>query len=274
MSALPSVLLLLDLSAIMASTTREWQEYSRVGKCHLPQTIYEEIEFLCNRAPEPDLEKTAREFMRFYPESGWQLTSADATHPSITPPSGQALSKNARLALLTAQCGYGLSRQHSDKLVVFVANSQPLLQKIQALGAHNLCGITSTALLQWSRTRQRPPAVTQQMQVMTQTVGALASGPKQGMSDTKPQRASSPPPMTGPASAARTRFSPQRRGFNVVGFFRKLIGNLLTLVILATLGLTAWRFAQPASFNKFWYQLNLPTLPGQQLVKPPKPAKK
>ena len=207
---LPPILVVVDLSAIMAGTTREWQEYSRVGKCFLSQVVYEEIEFLCNRAPEPNLEKTSREFIRFYPNSGWQVSTANETHPSLTPADSQALSKQARLALATVQCAYGLSQEQTTQLVVLVSNSQPLLQRLQALEAPNLSGITATAILQWARTGQRPVAVTQQLQSMIKAGNSpgnsLLSGGSAVTRGASP--AATPRPMTGPASAARIPASP------------------------------------------------------------------
>lgn len=200
-----ATVLLIDISAIMAGRTLEWQEYWRVGQCYLPQVVYEEIQFFCNRAPDPNQEQTAREFMRFFPSSGWTLATAHATHPNLTPPSGQAISKRARLALATAQCVYGLSQEQPDKLVVFVANNQPLLQKIPALGASNLCGITTTALLQWSRTGQRPPAVSQQMQaaIKANESSGRTQQPRAG-TGVPPASASSRPTSTGSPPAARS----------------------------------------------------------------------
>jgi len=170
-AALPDIILLFDVNGIIDKTTREWSEYSRVGTCYLPQVVYDEIQFLCDRASEPELERPAREFIRFHPESNWQLTGARATHPSLAPAQGQAQSKKARLNLAVVQCAYGLAQEMTNKLVVLVSNTQPLLQQIQALAVNNLCGITTTALLQWSRTSARPPAVTQQIQAIIGTGG-------------------------------------------------------------------------------------------------------
>ncbi|MBW4575297.1 MAG: hypothetical protein KME08_08435 [Aphanothece sp. CMT-3BRIN-NPC111] len=272
---LPPILVLLDLSAIMAGTTREWQEYSRVGKCFLSQVVYEEIEFLCNRAPEPNLEKTSREFMRFYPNSGWQLSTANEPHPSLTPADSQALSKQARLALATVQCAYGLSQEQTTQLVVLVSNSQPLLQRLQALEAPNLSGITATALLQWARTGQRPIAVTQQLQSMiragSSSGNSLLSGGSPVTRGTSPTAA--PRPMTGPASAARIPASPSsQKGGR--GLFSGLINSVLALTGVAIAALIVWAVIQPASFNQFWNKLGLPALPGQQPAQKSQPVNK
>ncbi|MGA9380339.1 MAG: PIN domain-containing protein, partial [Phormidium sp.] len=243
----------------MGSSIREWQEYSVIGNCYLPQIIYEEIEFLTGRAPEPKLEKTAREFTRFFPESGWQLTSAHAIHSTINPAAGQNLSKQARLVVSVAQCMYGFAQENPDNLVVFVSNSQPILQRVPGLNTPNLCGITTAALLQWVRTKQRPPAVTQKLQTFSNSPNSEENLPPQPVNQTPPKTTSSTA-MTGPASAAQTPAKSRPSSNNLVS---KIIGTLVSLLIFALLGLTAWRFIQPQSFNQFWRQTGLPTLPGQ-----------
>ena len=252
MATTPPIAILLDLSSIIGSSIREWQEYSRIGNCYLPQIIYEEIEFLTGRAPEPNVEKTAREFTRFFPESGWQLTNAHAVHPTINPAAGQNLSKQARLVVSVAQCMYGFAQENPDKLVVFVSNSQPILQRVPGLNTANLCGITTAALLQWVRTKQRPPAVTQKLQTFSNSPNSEENS--------QPQPVTSSTTMTGPASAAQTPAKSRPSSNNLVS---KIVGTLVSLLIFAILGLTAWRFIQPQSFNQFWRQTGLPALPGQ-----------
>ncbi|MFB2936603.1 PIN domain-containing protein [Aerosakkonemataceae cyanobacterium BLCC-F154] len=263
MATTPPIAILLDLSSIVGSSIREWQEYSRIGNCYLPQIIYEEIEFLTGRAPEPEVEKTAREFTRFFPESGWQLTNAHAVHPTLNPAAGKDLSKQARLVISVAQCMYGFAQENPDKLVVFVSNSQPILQRIPALKTPNLCGITRAALLQWVRTNQQPPAVTQQLQTFNNSPISGETSQPQPLPKIPAKPTASPPNspvMTGPASAAQT---PTKTRPSSSGLLTKIVSSLITLIILAVLGLTAWRFIQPQSFNQFWRQTGLPALPGQ-----------
>ncbi len=272
MATTPPVLIVLDLSTLMGSSTREWQDYSRVGSCYLPQVVYEEIEFLSSRAPEPDLEKTAREFLRFFPNSGWELTNANASHPALTPPAGQALSKQARLSLAVAQCAYGLSGEHPGELVVLVSTVQQLLQRLGALQSPNLCGIAPAALLQWARTGQKPPAVTQQMGATLKAGGTPVSTGTASKPPSPPKAA--PTPMSGPASAVRTPASSSRGNYGGMRALSGAIASLLALVGLAIAGGFAWRAIQPTSFDKFWQQLGLPALPGQPPAQKPKPLKK
>ncbi|MBD2041392.1 PIN domain-containing protein [Microcoleus sp. FACHB-672] len=177
--ALPPVVVVLDIFALMAGRARDWETYSRAGTCYVPQVVYEQIELLCDSAPEPAQEQVAREFMRFWPKSGWHLTNAHTSHPSLQPAASAELSGQARLVVAVAQSAYGVSQEQPGKLVVFVSTSLSLLKRMQSLNAPNLCCITSTALLQWARTGQRPPAVTQQMQVLNQ---ALATSSASGFS--------------------------------------------------------------------------------------------
>jgi hypothetical protein len=276
----PPILVLLDLSAILAGTSREWPGYARVGKCFLPQVVYEEIEFLCKRASEPSQEKTARDFMRFYSNSGWQLTSADANHLSVTVPAGKDMSKQARLTVATVRCAYGLSKEQERKLVVFVGNGHSLLQKIQALRASNLCGITATQLLQWGRMRQRPEAVTEHMQAMMRAgAESVLTGQLQGMVHASPTTAR-------PTTRTRTSVqqsqavqrsytrSPSLKASSPSGGFLKQISGLLTVGAIAIAGLFVWQTVQPASFKKTWKQLGLPTLSGHTPAPPKKPLKK
>lgn len=272
----PPILVLLDLSAILAGTSREWPGYARVGKCFLPQVVYEEIEFLCKRASEPSQEKAARDFMRFYPSSGWQLTSADANHLSVTVPAGKDMSKQARLTVATVRCAYGLSKEQERHLVVFVGNGHSLLQKIQALRAMNLCGITATQLLQWSRTRQRPEAVTEHMQMMMR---AGAESILTGMVHASPTTAR---PTTRTRPSVQQSQAVQRsytrshspKASSSSGGFLKQISGLLTIGAIAIAGLFIWQTVQPTSFKKTWKQLGLPTLSGHTPAPPKKPLKK
>lgn len=271
----PPVLVLLDISALMSRNSREWEEYSHIGTCYVPQVAYEEIEFLTGRATEPEIEKVAREFMRFFPNSGWEITNTHATHPAITPPAGSNLSKQARLVVSIAQCAYGFALEQTDSLVVFVSNTQSILQRIPSLGSPNFCGVTRAAFLQWVRTGEQPPAVTQQIQIFSSSAEMGSNnGARFGGETSKSAVASPAPTMTGPASADRAASSQSRSRRGGTGVLSRAIASLVSLFIVAVLGLAAWRLIQPASFDRFWKQIGLPALPGQPHAQPSKPAKK
>jgi hypothetical protein len=166
---LPPILVTFDADVLMAGRTQIWQEYGKVGSCYLPEVVYDEIDYLTGKAVEKSQEQVAREFMRFFADSGWIISDAQETHRALEP-SIKNQSKSAMLVVATAQCVYGLAQEHPDALVVFVSNSQPLLKRIASVGSANLCGITGAMLLNWARKGERPAAATQQLQSLMRTL--------------------------------------------------------------------------------------------------------
>ncbi|HBK99715.1 MAG TPA: hypothetical protein DD001_21545 [Microcoleaceae bacterium UBA10368] len=171
---LPPVLVTFDADVLMAGRTQVWQEYAKVGSCYLPEVVYDEIDYLTGKAVEKAQEQVAREFMRFFADSGWIITDAQETHRALEP-SIKNQSKQAMLVVATAQCVYGLAQERPDALVVFVSNSQPLLKRMASVGAANLCGITGAMLLNWARKVERPAAATQQLQSLMRTLAERKS---------------------------------------------------------------------------------------------------
>jgi hypothetical protein len=273
MSDLPAILFLIDLSALLASQTREWQEFSRLGKCFVPQGVYQELKAMSSVAVEKDHELIAREFIRFLPESGWELSGAGAMHPALVPAPGQRESKRARLALAVAECAYGLARNSPSQLVVLISNDQALLQRLHAVQAPNLCGLPLAALLQWYRSSRRPPVVTHQMQAMKTPVTQSSSKSAPAMATVAiPVKPQSTPVRTGSRPPAATA-----RGSRPL---RPLISNHpsgLSQVMSAIWAVAAftiaigivWYVAQPRSLNQFLRDLKLPTLPETSQVQSP-----
>lgn len=257
---LPPFLFLFDISALLAGKTREWQLFSRMGDCFLPKGALQELEALCSRSPEPDIELTAREFMRFYPDSHWRETTSVASHPALKPAEGAALSGRARATLAVAQSAYGLTRNHLEAMIVVVANDQGLVKKVQSLDVPNLCGIPLAAYMQWVRTQRRPQVVMQQLQMMRSRMGEAAPvGAGSRSKPTATSRATAIHATTGRATPTATPAAkrptavrrPPKRGFN----FAQLVSQIITLVILIVMGLAAWRIMNPVSFEQFWQQL-------------------
>lgn len=266
MTETPSILLIFDTSALLASNTREWQEFSQVGECQVPESVWEEIRFLCNRAPEPELEQLSREFVRFYPRSGWNLTKVSASHPSLQTAPGEELSKQARLTLSVAECVYGMGRENPQKLVVLITNSQPLTQKVQSLTLPNICGITVANLKQWSRSKHQPMSVSQQIKDMR----VMARG--QGMSGLARSTTPTPTNKTASSGAAKSvrRSTPTTpaKSKSSVRISRsnplpKLLTSLSGFLVLAIVGFVIWRFG-PMILEK----TGLPPLPGTQQSSP------
>ncbi len=199
---LPPVLVTFDADVLMAGRTQIWQEYAKVGSCYLPEVVYDEIDYLTGKAVEKAQEQVAREFMRFFADSGWIITDAQETHRSLEP-SIKNQSKPAMLVVATAQCVYGLAQEHPDALIVFVSNSQPLLKRIASVGSANLCGITGAMLLNWARKAERPAAATQQLQSLMRTLADRKSTQRSRSKieeDTVYKTGSSPSKFTGTRS--------------------------------------------------------------------------
>ncbi|MBW4693107.1 MAG: hypothetical protein KME27_15245 [Lyngbya sp. HA4199-MV5] len=244
MAALPPFLILLDLSALMSSGIRHWQEFSRLGECFIPKAVLEEIQLLCNHAIEPTQARTAREFVRFFPESGWKATTSIAHHPALKPSEGHTLSKKTRLSLAAAQAAYGLARNRPEGLVVVAANDQGLIQRLRMLGTPNLCGMPLTVLVQWSRTARKPPVVANQLHAMRLMVGVVTS--------TVNNPSTPPPARSLPSQSYQSKkpLSPKRSIRPAYIFY-----NLVTLAIVAIAVLAVWRIVHPPSFDRFWQQL-------------------
>jgi hypothetical protein len=164
MVAIPPVILVFDISALSAASCSEWREFSRVGSCYIPQIIYEEMKLMFDRSPDPDLERIAKDFNRFYATSNWKITEADAHHSALKMGAGQSLTRRARVSLAVGRCAYGLSETFQTSIVVLVTKDRSLLQRLYEIPEVNLCGITGDALLQWSRSGLRPIAVIQKVQ--------------------------------------------------------------------------------------------------------------
>ncbi len=250
----PSILFVFDVSALIPGKTRDWQELAQLGQVYLPQAVVEEMQFLCDRATEPEIETVAREFARFFPNSGWQVTEASASHPSLQPDSGQTLSKKARRSLAVAQATYGLYQEQPQALVVLIANDQPLLKKVQSLGAPTLGGLTTAVLRQWCRTVQSPASIAPQFRAAAQAAGTG------GMAAARPRPTPRPPTSAGPGSATSARSSKtkshQRRSGHPK-FLSQLISGLIALIFFVGGGLLLWRFIHAPSFNQVWQQLGL-----------------
>jgi hypothetical protein len=250
MNVLPPFLLVLDITALMAGRTRDWQQFSKLGDCYVPKVVLQEIESLCAHAPEPELEQVAREFARFYPTSGWRETQEISTHSALKAPEGHALSNRARVALTVAQTAYGMARKHADGLVILVANDQGLLKRLPLVELPNLCGIPFTVLVNWVRSQRKPDAVIHHVQLMrtNEVPRTLTSAVS------KPSRSSTPlaqPAVPQPKRPSQSPRPVKHRSLN----FTQVFYNLLTVALVVAIALVIWRIASPASFDNVWKQL-------------------
>jgi hypothetical protein len=174
MAAVPSIILVFDVSALSAASCSEWREFARVGNCYIPQVVYEEIKMMFDRSPDPDLERIAKDFHRFYATSDWHVTQADAHHAALKMGAGQSLTRRARVSLAVGRSAYALSQSFQSSMVVLVTKDRSLLQRLYEIPEVNLCGITGEALLQWSRSGSRPIAVIQKIQQFRTAHGITA----------------------------------------------------------------------------------------------------
>ncbi|MGF1498208.1 MAG: PIN domain-containing protein [Elainellaceae cyanobacterium] len=259
MATAPPIILVLDISTLSATTTREWLGFSRAGVCYIPHVVYEEMRFLYERSPDPDLERVSREFTRFYASSGWQITEVTGHHSLLKSSTGHALTKRARVALAVARCALGLAQQHPKSMVVLVASDRSVLQRVYDIQAPNLTGIPGSALLQWSRSGQRPVAVSQKLQQM-KTSGMLEAV-STGITST--YRSTSPTRITGRTSHSTTRRTgasrTQARSNTSIKpavsafpeWFPQAISILVSLAALASAGLVIWLIFFTNALDRF-----------------------
>jgi len=261
MTLLPPFSLVFDTTALIVGKTIDWQEFSRLGDCYVPEVVFAQIEFMCDRASESETERVAREFMRFFPISGWKKTGTKAEHPLLKPTPGHTLSKRARLALEVVEVAYGMALRYPDRLIVLVANDQPMLQQVLNLQTQNLCGMPVPALLQWVRSQRRPPVVNHHLQLMRTTVNQMSVA-----STSLPAKRTAQPTSATRRSATTTRgatpsvrpgqYTAKRQRAEVLS--RRIFGllfNLVALVFLLVIVAATWRFFSPTSFDQFWRTL-------------------
>jgi len=253
--AVPPVILVFDISALSVASPSEWQEFSRVGSCYIPQVVYEEMRLMFDRSPDPDLERIAKAFNRFYASSGWQITEANAHHPALKVGSGQALTRRSRVSLAVGRCAYALSQNFPNSLVVLVSKDRTLLQRLYEVPVVNLCGITGESLLQWSRTGQRPIAVSQKFQQFRTAYGM-------------PPTTASTYQRTSPTRIAPQNSKPTiaRSSASMPNWLPDVMSLLLAAAGLAIAVYLIWFLFNSADLKKYWPQTLAPqTLAAREL---------
>lgn len=245
MVAVPSVMLVFDIGALSATTPSEWREFSRVGSCYVPQVVYEEMTLKFDRSPDPDLERIAKAFNRFYAASGWRIIDTNGHHPALKVGSGQALTHRSRISLAVGRCAYGLAEETPGSLVVLVTKDRPLLQRLYEIPAVNLCGVTVDTLLQWSRTGQRPIPVSQKLQQFRAAHGLQPAGTT-GMSHA--YQRTSPTRMTSPASKPKIVHNPM----STPDWLPDLISLVLAAAGVALAGYLIWLTINNDNIQQFF----------------------
>ncbi len=241
MVAVPPVILVFDISALSVASPSEWREFSRVGSCYVPQVVYEEMKLMFDRSPDPDLERIAKSFNRFYASSGWKITDVNAHHPSLKVGSGQALTRRSRVSLAVGRCAYGLSQAFPNSLIILVSKDRSLLQRLYEVPVVNLCGIMGESLLQWSRTGQRPIAVSQKFQQF-RTAYNLAPVSNVAKSNVaKPaQPTHSPSRAATSAPTSPTKLTKNRNVASMPDWLPDLMSLILAAAGLAIAGFLIW----------------------------------
>ncbi|MGI0490511.1 PIN domain-containing protein [Alkalinema pantanalense CENA528] len=291
----PPVLLLFDISAVLATELRDWQAFRRVGECYLPQAVQQELQDLSQHAIEKSQESRAREFLGFLERGVWQWTDDAIDHPLLQPAPGHGMSKRARLALAVSRCAHGFAQYNSHSLVVLVTNEPIPLQGLQSLHIPNLCLIATSALLTWSRTDRRPTPVAQQILTMrhlrsehpgmgqmtafttpsnvAKTTATRTPTTKTAVTHTMPDRKltstgslNSPRSMPqNPRSSSTNRRHAKPDRYPVTSTrpnaIRQLWSGFLALSMFVLLGGTVWYLFHPRSFNQFLRDRGLPPIP-------------
>lgn len=251
-----SIILVFDLKAILAGSTRDWNQFSELGKCYLPQVVLEELEFLTMRAVTDTEEKTAREFFRFLENSDWFISQGVTNHELLSSKEGENLSKNARLQLAIEQSAYYLTLEHPQSLVVVVSNQQTLREELENLGEDNLVTLTLPQFMQWLRTKQKPIKVTQKIASLGN--GSMAKAPLE--EDDRPingKRSNSSPNIA--SSPQKAKVKPPQNNIATTIF-----AGFSTIFSLIIVGLFGWYLGDPQSFQKFWQENKLPFLNQQK----------
>lgn len=290
----PPVLLLFDLSAVLSTELRDWQAFRRVGECYLPQAVQQELQDLSQHAIEKSQEARAREFLGFWEQGIWQWTDDAIDHPLLQPAPAHGMSKRSRLALAVARCANGFAQYNSHSLVVLVTNEPIPLQGLQSLQLPNLCLISTSALLTWSRTDRRPTPVAHQLLSMRQlrseslggsqmatfatqtsalrTATARPLTPKTPATPTAPARSLTPtrsdlprsPTHAGRSSSTARRLAKPDRypvTANRPSALRQVWSGFLALSMFLLLGGTVWYLFHPQSLNQFLRNRGLPPIP-------------
>jgi hypothetical protein len=228
---------LFDRGAILATNAHFWQSAAKFGVCLLPQLVIDEIKRTAddasvNASQNSSSENAAVEFVRFLPQSKWQITDLIKPHPELST-TDNPLSRNARLSMLVGQYAYGVSEQDRDRLTVLVTDDQGLIRKINELNVDHLCATTTIAVKQWVFTGEVPT-------VVERAEGAFKLGQK----------------------IAKHGYNPGRHSS---GGFRGVSLKLLSLgaiaIFLGLGSLLIWQHFQPKQFNQFWQKTGLPKLP-------------
>ena len=264
MSSDTSIILVFEPRAILAGRTRDWSQFRQIGTCLIPQIVLEELEFLTKRAVEPEEERTAREFLRFFPDSAWQINNSRQSHPSFSHKDGAHQSKSARLQLALVESIYGIATDNPDKLVVLVSNQGNLRNQLEKIEQNNLATLPLTQFIQWLRTQQKPVNISQKLQDLNSSNGTSNSisslAQKTSPNAKKTQKTS---PTSASKSLYQSTYKPQAKVKAQSNSVASIFSTIIALSSVIVVGGLVWYLVQPKSFQQFWQKTNLPSLPSR-----------
>jgi len=247
------MILVFDLSTILSGCTRDWVDFSNHAPCYLPEVVLQELNFLTQRAITPKEEKIAREFLRFFPDSGWEITSTMSAHPALTPKEADNISKNARLSLAIAESVYDLALRRSEEIVVFVTSEGNLLRQLNQTQQPNLAIIPTSQLKQWVRTGEMPLIVKETMINLSNQDNN--QGDRNGKKVVKLKSIDQfSSPKNNRVNAQTPRVKSEDSLFNTIKY-----SAIALLSLTITIGV-AWYFVAPESFSQTWERMGFPPL--------------
>jgi hypothetical protein len=159
-----------------------------------------------------------------------------------------------------------LAQQHPASLVVLVASDRSILQRIYDIQTPNLTAIPGSTLLNWSRTGQRPVAISQKLQQM-KAAGTFHPAPviTTTKSNVKPPtttaRVKPPPPPKRSPPAPHRRPTSRPMVSNPVDM-GQLFTGLSAFAALAIAGVLIWLIFFSEGFRQFREQSSPPDAVG------------
>ncbi|MCS6942023.1 MAG: hypothetical protein NZ901_04175 [Geminocystis sp.] len=247
------MLVVVELSTILSGLAKDWVDFSRLGHCYLPEVVWREVEFLTLRAVTEKEEKIAREFTRFFPDSGWQIISDMSPLPMANILEGMDMSKKARLLMGIAETVYDFTLKNPQELIVLVTSETNLKTQLKQLNLKNLAIITPNQLKNWLKTGVTPPTIAETAAACDYTIAPPSPQP----TDTNHPRLLLQNTSSNVFFPATRR---RQRGENPLFIVIHSISAIVFLLV--AVGLT-WYLISPQSFQDF---LRLP-LPGNSQKK-------
>ncbi len=247
-----TIVLVFEPSTILNHQEKDWSQYHRLGETYLPQIALTELEFLTNRAVLPEEEKAAREFMRFFPNSHWQIHKGLSSHQTFVRAEGENLSKKARLQYCIAQSVYDLSLQLPLKLIILVTNNQNLRTNLAQTQTQNLITLTLAQFNLWLRTQQKPTVV---IETIEQLTNSNLNPTTQSINPSiemvaKPQKNQ----ILKTSNKTVTKQKIKKVTANQFNLIPNFISGILALGALFLVGILIWFLTEPESFEQFLEQ--------------------